>query len=115
MNRHDFSRRFCEFFLEVTAAGERPLIDFCKRSDEEQARLFAEGLSRCDGKVNISNHQRGKAIDIYFLNDEGDGLEDPILGWDYWHQVWQDKYDGKPMVRWMREDGSIVKDEGHFE
>lgn len=39
------------------------------RTKEEQNGLFAKNVSNCDGINNISNHQRGQALDFYaFVN-----------------------------------------------
>lgn len=35
------------------------------RTTEEQNGLFASKVSNCDGINDISNHQRGKALDFY--------------------------------------------------
>lgn len=37
------------------------------RSTEKQRRLYKQGKSKCDGVLNISKHQEGKAIDIYYV------------------------------------------------
>lgn len=37
------------------------------RSTEKQRRLYKQGKSKCDGILNISKHQEGKAIDIYYV------------------------------------------------
>jgi hypothetical protein len=91
---------------------EYPIIDYVKRSEAEQRHLFTEGKSKCDGISSISQHQRGKAIDIYFpdLDDidkdmDKDELLPPNKGWEYWHKYWEEK-GGKPIIEW---------DKGHFE
>jgi len=84
--------------------GEKPIIDFVKRSDDEQNRLFKEGKSKCDGYKIRSAHQDGKAADIYFIDQNQ--LVPPKKGYDYWHEIWQDLMDGKPIIQW---------DQGHFE
>lgn len=84
--------------------GEHPILDFVKRSTEEQKRLFDLGLSKCDGTIIISAHQFGKAADICFVKDGK--LSDPVKGFDYWHQIWESKYGGKSMIDW---------DKNHFE
>ena len=39
------------------------------RSAESQYELFTSNKSKCDGHSNISNHQKGKALDFYaFVN-----------------------------------------------
>ena len=35
------------------------------RTTEEQNILYYKGLSKCDGKENISKHQSGEAFDIF--------------------------------------------------
>lgn len=34
------------------------------RTAEEQAELYKEGVTKCDGKIRISEHQRGRAVDL---------------------------------------------------
>ena len=35
------------------------------RSATDQASLFTAGKSKCDGRVNLSYHQSGNALDVY--------------------------------------------------
>lgn len=35
------------------------------RTTEDQAALFTKGVSKCDGRINKSYHQSGKAVDLY--------------------------------------------------
>lgn len=37
------------------------------RSTEKQRKLYKQGKSKCDGVFNISKHQEGKAIDVYYV------------------------------------------------
>ena len=39
------------------------------RSTEDQAKLFADGVSKADGVNNLSYHQSGKAVDVYAYVD----------------------------------------------
>ena len=39
------------------------------RSSADQAELFEQGVSKCDGYTNKSYHQTGKAIDVYAYVD----------------------------------------------
>lgn len=39
------------------------------RTVEDQAKLFTEGKSKCDGRVNLSYHQSGRALDVYAYVD----------------------------------------------
>ena len=105
MNRHDFTMLVCDLLQAMTDDGLIPFVDYCKRSDEEQKRLWLQGLSKCDGIIKVSQHQRGKAVDLYLLSPEG-----KLLIWGNalskkWHQWWVDR-GGEPMIEW---------DEGHFE
>lgn len=106
MTRFEFTKNICSLIIEMIDMGERPLLDYIKRSDAEQRRLFDQGLSKCDGVNSISQHQRGRAADIYFLSEDGSRLVRPNMGDDYWHELWVRKYDGEPMIIW---------DRGHFE
>lgn len=40
-----------------------------KRTAERQNELFKQGVSKCDGYVNKSNHQTGNAVDVYAYVD----------------------------------------------
>jgi len=39
------------------------------RVEAEQAKLFTAGLSKCDGRVNKSKHQTGRAVDVFAYVD----------------------------------------------
>jgi hypothetical protein len=105
MNRLEFTRAKCNLIAAMFLDGEQPIEDYLKRSTEEQKRLFSLGLSECDGVEKVSAHQRGKAIDIYFLSDDLTTLVEPKKGYEYWHKYWEGK-GGKPIIEW---------DKGHFE
>ena len=103
MTRVEFTRLISALIIEMSRQEENPILDFVKRSDEEQKRLYDMGLSKCDGVNNISMHQRGKAADIYFIEDGQ--LVLPKKGYAYWHEIWKN-WGGEPEILW---------DEGHFE
>jgi len=103
MNRIEFTYNLCNLILKMTEEGESPILDFVKRSSEEQKRLYDAGKSKCDGINTLSYHQFGKAADIYFMKDGQ--LVDPIRGFSYWHDVWEEMGGGK-IINW---------DQGHFE
>lgn len=103
MNRVEFTVNIVELLHQMILLGEHPIIDFVKRSDQEQKRLFDAGLSKCDGIGNRSKHQSGCAMDIYFVGETG--LEDPQMGFDHWHDTWEN-LGGRSMIEW---------DKGHFE
>ena len=122
MNRLEFTRAKCNLIAAMFLDKEQPIEDYLKRSNEEQYRLYCIGrtfdsegnliskdedkvVTNCDGKNEISGHQKGKAIDIYFLSDDLTTLVDPKKGYKYWHEYWEKK-GGKPMIEW---------DAGHFE
>ena len=74
-----------------------PIIDYCKRSAEEQKMLYKKGLSQLDGYKKVSKHQSGKAIDIYLVRGGK-------ISWAKWryevlHDYWV-KIGGKPMLSW---------------
>ena len=104
MNRIEFTYNICQLIIEMFAAGEQPIIDFVKRSDQEQKRLYDAGFSKCDGIEVISKHQFGMAADIYFVKDGK--LVEPIHGHEYWHKRWEEAYRGQLMISW---------DAGHYE
>ncbi len=103
MTRLEFTINIVALLKQMIDLGEHPIIDYVKRSDEEQGRLFNAGLSKCDGLEKVSKHQTGRAMDIYFIEDGK--LVDPKDGWDHWHSVWEG-WGGAKMIEW---------DRGHFE
>ena len=106
MTRVEFTERICRLILRMRMEREDPILDYIKRSSEDQKRLFIAGKSKCDGTTKVSGHQRGRAGDIYFLDlDDKSKLAAPIRGYTYWHKVWEEM-GGKPMIEW---------DKGHFE
>jgi hypothetical protein len=112
MNRVEFTKKIINLLALMFLENEYPIIDYAKRSDEEQNRLFKLGLSQKDGFKKQSAHQVGKAVDLYFIDEDDvdkDGitqeLVDPKRGWEYWHKQWEDR-GGQSMIEW---------DKGHFE
>jgi len=97
MTRVEFTRNINNLIAAMILDKEKPIMDYCKRSDEEQMRLYLKGASNCDGVNDISSHQLGKAMDIYFVNDTGTGLITPKKGWKYWHDYWVEK-GGRPLI-----------------
>jgi hypothetical protein len=105
MTRTSFTDKITQLLRMMISEGERPIIDFVKRSDAEQARLFSLNLTECDGVDKVSKHQRGKAMDIYFIDPVTYDLTPPIKSTSYWHARWEE-LGGAAMIPW---------DEGHFE
>jgi len=71
-----------------------PFLDYVKRSaEEQQERLFAQGLSKCDGRRVISAHQRGRAADLYLWDSErikivgNEGYELYRMLHEYWEML----------------------------
>lgn len=91
MTRVEFTHNIVNLLSAMMLDGEHPIGDFWKRSDEEQMRLFIKGASNCDGVTNISQHQIGKALDIYFIDLNTNQLCNPKRGWEYWHDYWETK------------------------
>ena len=104
MTRVEFTKALNNLIAAMFLDKENPLLDYVKRSDEEQMRMFVKKLSKCDGIIKKSKHQIGRAADIYFIDENGK-LCDPKKGWEYWHIYWEEK-GGLPMIEW---------DKGHFE
>lgn len=100
MNRVEFTKKLSELILVMCNEGEFPILDFVKRSDAEQMRLYKLGLTRCDGINKVSQHQRGRAADIYFLDPETNQLSDPKKGWLYWHKYAETHLGFRPMIEW---------------
>lgn len=123
MSRKAFTAALGKLLVDMILKGEEPIIDYLRRSDEEQARLFRIGrafdskgdvveltkykVTNCDGKKKESKHQRALAADIYFedSNDKDTELDPPKLGWEYWHKRAQE-LGFAPMITW---------DKSHFE
>lgn len=103
MTRVEFTQRICVLLQQMYDEGEQPILDYVKRSVEEQQRLFAAGKSQKDGVYKLSKHQSGTAADIYFV--KGKNLVEPNKGHQYWHTIWC-QMGGAPMIDW---------DCGHYE
>jgi len=107
MNRHEFSMLICDLLEEMDKRGYQPFIDYCKRSDEEQKRIFLMpgNKTKCDGIIRISQHQRGKAADIMFMDYKE--LTDAELHdrHSQFHDIWE-SWGGAERIDW---------DMGHYE
>ena len=106
MNRREFTKAISTLILEMIKDGNHPIYDFCLRSAEEQKRLFDKGLSKCDGKNNLSQHQKGLAMDIYFVVESPAGLAQVDYGYEKtaelakkYHEVWV-LMGGEPIIDW---------------
>jgi hypothetical protein len=110
MSRQSFTLAVNKLLTQMIADGHFPVIDYVLRSSSEQKRLFDAGLSKCDGITRPSHHQRGEAMDIYFVIDGKicfDYDSSPLateLSRKY-HALWIDM-GGNPMIEW---------DKGHWE
>ncbi len=107
MNRYDFTFNLAALLQYMVNEGDMPIVDFVKRSTEEQQRLFKAGLSKCDGVLKVSRHQVGMAADIYLLDESG-----KLIDWnaakekaEKYHNFWVQS-GGKPEIPW---------DKPHFE
>ena len=112
MTRSEVSILWARLLLQMEEDGLNPAADYVKRSDQEQARLFALNdpehhvwITSDDGVKHVSDHQRGKAMDVLLFDNKGD----LICNWpDKWakkyHDLWT-SWGGKPV---------IPKDVGHF-
>ncbi len=108
MTRLEFTINIVGLLKSMIDMGEHPVIDYVKRSPQEQKRLFDAKLSKCDGIHDHSGHEYGKAVDIYFPDvDDVDKDMDknellpPKLGWKYWHDLWAN-WGGQPEISWDR-------------
>jgi hypothetical protein len=104
MTRTEFTKALARLLTQMELDGEQPILDYVKRSTEEQQRLFGLKLSKLDGVNKISAHQRGTAADIYLLNSDG-SIEWTKEKAAHYHHLWE-QLGGKPMIDW---------DLGHFE
>lgn len=119
--RREATLKLAKLIIEMTEHGEQPIGDFLKRSDHEQAYLFTQKVTKCDGVIRRSAHQNGKALDIYLWNEE---KQDVDQDWDkdksdYWHKVWVEEYGGKPRTEFTLKDENgndvLTIDHPHFE
>jgi hypothetical protein len=115
MTRREFTIAITTLLKEMIDAGDQPIIDFVKRTDHEQAYLFAQGLSKCDGIDKISKHQVAKAMDIYLCHNDDKGNIVVDFDWnkeksDKWHKRWIE-LGGRGLIVFL--DGT--EDNGHFE
>lgn len=105
--RSKFTNALALLLLQMDSNKDVPILDFVKRSKEEQKRLFEAGLSKCDGERVLSKHQVGCAADIYLLDQAGS-----LIDWKnipdkakYYHDFWE-TLGGNKIIPW---------DVGHFE
>ncbi len=105
--RYNFTFNLASLLQYMVNQGDMPILDFVKRSTEEQQRLCKAGLSKCDGVIKISRHQIGLAADIYLLDENG-----KLIDWNLakeksekYHNFWIQS-GGKSALSW---------DLGHFE
>lgn len=97
MDRPTFTIKIANLILWVVDQGWFPILDYALRSTEEQARLFKEGKSKCDGVNTLSNHQRGKAVDLYIHDGDNDIRKEEI--YQKAHAKWEE-LGGKKMISW---------------
>ncbi len=115
MNRREFTKLLAGLInyanAQLASVGAWVVLDYVKRSDEEQKRLFDQGKSKCDGYNVRSRHQLGKAADLYPMRMEGDRviMVDPMKEFpEIWRKIrarWEE-YGGDQMIPW---------DPGHLE
>ena len=105
--RSDFTNNLAALLQYMENEGDTPILDFVKRSTEEQTRLFTAGLSKCDGIKIISKHQIGLAADIYLIDVDGKLIDWNTVGGkaDKYHDFWVQS-GGAKTIWW---------DVGHFE
>ena len=112
MTRSEFSVMIARMITQMSDDGLTPAIDYAKRSDQEQARLFALNdpehhvwVTSDDGVKHISDHQRGKAVDLLLFDGNGALINNwPDKVAKKYHALWE-SWGGKPV---------IPKDIGHF-
>ena len=103
MRRTTFTTKLASLIRYANENGVEVLLDYVKRDTQTQYRLYLEGKSKCDGYERQSNHQFGKAADLYVIKDGA-------ICWDEepyhtLHNLW-DRMGGRPRISW---------DLGHFE
>ena len=91
------------------------ILDTVKRTAEEQHALFKKGLTLADGYKVLSQHQFGKAGDIYATQGGVLLANNFTKIYSDMHEIWEDEFSGKPTVIWSGTDGKVIIDWGHFE
>jgi hypothetical protein len=102
-SRTEFTIALANLISQMELNGDKPILDYVKRSAEEQRRLFDKGLSKCDGVNKVSAHQIGRAADIYL--DNNGSIEWTEEKANYYHEIWSNM-GGRAAISW---------DLGHFE
>ena len=104
--RSDFTHSLAILLIYITNEGDVPILDYVKRSEQEQKRLYEAGLSKCDGMRIVSKHQKGEAADLYLLKPDG-SLHDWNSDdrWQKYHDFWAES-GGAKVILW---------DKPHFE
>jgi hypothetical protein len=102
--RTDFSIALARLIIHADELGYLSMIDYVKRSTEEQQRLFKLKLSKCDGIKNRSYHQNAQAGDVYFSKKDTPGVINYNICVEM-HEYWV-SLGGEPMIDW---------DKSHFE
>lgn len=106
MNRREFTKNKTILLQRMIDDGNSPIEDYLLRSKEEQNRLFLAKLSKCDGIIKISGHQKALAEDIYFVVTRPDGSV--FIDFDFketfdlavkYHDIWVGM-GGKPIILW---------------
>lgn len=82
-------------------------LSYAKRTKAGQKELFLAGKSKCDGEIKRSDHQDGKAYDLYIIFD-GKICQEKAK-YDILHEYWE-LLGGKPMIQFS--NGTF--DMGHF-
>lgn len=123
MNRIEWSKNIVLFLNEILQAGEVFILDYIKRSPEEQFRLFKIGRELREGnwvivdknkvvtykdgsKNQTEGHLGGKALDMYFVGSDGKIIVIGHPEWNggekyiKWQNLWQLKYGGKKAIEW---------------
>ena len=122
MTRVEFSKKITYLLNRIEKDGVDYVLDYVVRSRVSQQWLYAKGrkqlddgswivvdqnkvVTKCDGIKNMSKHQAGLAIDIYFvINGQIDfrfaSQESRSLSIKY-HNFWVGS-GGKPIIEWDR-------------
>jgi len=71
-----FFQMIGQLTVQAKAAGIAIMPTAFYRTAEQQAKLFAEGKSRCDGVIKKSKHQSWLAMDFVIMRDGGPVWQD---------------------------------------
>lgn len=112
--RAKFEHTFALFTFYAWSKGIRFFTFRFLTTTQEQKKLFNEGKSNCDGVINVSKHQKGRAKDIVIIDKDGKDVWGHIPEYDILGELWE-QLGGIWGGRWYIEGKTKFDDCYHFE